>query len=343
MHKAFTWILCVLVFILMGGLILSGCSDSNGSSTIDNNLNSSTITAEDNNNLMRLVIPANTVPAETTFTFEQIPEMELPAGAVGTGMEIGPDGIEFENPVTLTVFYDPHNLPPEVNPEDLVLGVVINGEWVILDTEHDTENSCLTAEISHLSIYGIINPSELDNYRVVELSPVDDAYVSIREDYDTLERLVSLTGGEERLLVSDYDDTYKDYSYFKFDLSGIPDSASVISACLQLYINWYDNNDGRFGIYEVMENWSEDDDDRLISFAPTPSGHASTSIQGFRTIFITNLVRKWYNGETSNYGLALAQADVLDYSEGEGLMAEFRSKENGNQSGKPTLKIGYIE
>jgi len=68
--------------------------------------------------------------------------------------------VTFDNPVPITLTYDPDNIPAGVNEEDLKLAWYDEdaGKWVELTSIVDPEANTITAEIIHFSKYAIIAP-----------------------------------------------------------------------------------------------------------------------------------------------------------------------------------------
>jgi len=80
---------------------------------------------------------------------------------IGAHIILGPDGIIFDQPITLTTTYDPDDLPPRASEGDLVIGLWDKslGQWVELeDCTVDSVNNTISAPISHFSRYTIIAP-----------------------------------------------------------------------------------------------------------------------------------------------------------------------------------------
>ena len=85
---------------------------------------------------------------------------------IGLTYDIFPDGATFDEPVTITLTYDPDELPEGVNEEDLVIAVWDEdaGEWVELDTIVDPETNTISIQQTHFSKYAIFA-------RVAEVEP----------------------------------------------------------------------------------------------------------------------------------------------------------------------------
>lgn len=101
-----------------------------------------------------LEIPEGALFEETVFTFEET--TTHPEGAISKVYDIGPEGAQFELPVTLTFSYDEAGLPEGTSEEDLEIAVVEAGEWKHLVTLVNTADNELSTEVTHLSVYGIV-------------------------------------------------------------------------------------------------------------------------------------------------------------------------------------------
>jgi len=93
-------------------------------------------------------------------------DIELPpppenTTVVGLSYNIGPDGATFDRPITITLSYDPGDIPRGVDEVDLAIALWDKdaGEWVTLDgCIVDTVNNTISAPISHFSRYTVIAP-----------------------------------------------------------------------------------------------------------------------------------------------------------------------------------------
>jgi hypothetical protein len=76
-----------------------------------------------------LEIPAGAVSEETGITVAEVP----PSGTALTSVEFGPAGLEFTEPVIVTLAYDPATIPPGLDEEDLALNLLDDqGRWIVL-------------------------------------------------------------------------------------------------------------------------------------------------------------------------------------------------------------------
>ncbi|MFC1897778.1 hypothetical protein ACFLX8_04370 [Chloroflexota bacterium] len=79
--------------------------------------------------------------------------------AIGFHYDAGPDGTTFDKPITITLTYDPDNLPPRASEGNLVIALwdEAAGEWVELTgCIVDTVNNTISAPIDHFSRYTTI-------------------------------------------------------------------------------------------------------------------------------------------------------------------------------------------
>jgi len=80
---------------------------------------------------------------------------------VGAYYDVGPHGIIFEQPITITCTYDPGDIPPGVNELDLFIALWDEGvsEWVPLEgCIVNTADNTISAPVHHFSRYAIISP-----------------------------------------------------------------------------------------------------------------------------------------------------------------------------------------
>jgi hypothetical protein len=123
------------------------------------------LTTEDGK--LTIVIPGGTViltedgaaPVELIIAVDESPP-PLPDGAViiGTAYSFKPNGVTFDESMTLTFTYNPNSIPGNVNEEDLVIAYydVATSKWVELESVVDTEANTITAEVSHLTTFAVL-------------------------------------------------------------------------------------------------------------------------------------------------------------------------------------------
>jgi hypothetical protein len=122
-----------------------------------------TITSKDSK--VRMVVPAGAVPGGTAITITATDTPPPPADAThpvkGTTYVFGPEGTRFGTPVTVTISYDPANLPAWVVPGDLVLRRWDGTAWSTLsDLEVDPVAKTVTGTTPGFSTVGVyfLNP-----------------------------------------------------------------------------------------------------------------------------------------------------------------------------------------
>ena len=104
-----------------------------------------------------LDVPAGAVSANTEVTVEQLPTGLADARVVGSVYEFGPDGTSFDPPVTITLRYDPTDLPVGVSPRLLRLHTFVSGYWQLVPgSTVDTDNGTVSGETAHFSTYAVL-------------------------------------------------------------------------------------------------------------------------------------------------------------------------------------------
>jgi hypothetical protein len=86
---------------------------------------------------------------------QDVPPPPANAYLVGCAYDFGPDGATFDPPITITLNYDPAEVPEGVAEEDLVVAYynVATGQWVILPSTVDTTAHTITATVDHLTLF----------------------------------------------------------------------------------------------------------------------------------------------------------------------------------------------
>ncbi len=111
-----------------------------------------------------LIVPPNAVTADTIFSINQALGAPSSDRVVGTVYDVEPTGTIFTPgvPAKLTLPYDA--LPAGVDSATLRLGTLDQGVWTVVtdsstDTVIDAANKTVTAPITHLSMYTVLQPS----------------------------------------------------------------------------------------------------------------------------------------------------------------------------------------
>ncbi|MEQ9401480.1 MAG: hypothetical protein RJQ04_20100 [Longimicrobiales bacterium] len=126
-----------------------------------------------------LELPPGAVPEDVllTATPAQLPA-DAPPFVAGTVWDFGPDGIVFDQPVTLTITYDPADLPPGTDESELRIHKFVDGEFVQQDAGVvDLENRTVSALVDGFSVFVLMerlfpgSPQDLDGpiVRLVEM------------------------------------------------------------------------------------------------------------------------------------------------------------------------------
>ena len=110
---------------------------------------------------VELVFPAGAVDESVLITAK--PATGLPTETTlvpGTAFDFGPDGIVFAEPVTLTIGYDPANVPLGVPEEELRLHKLVGSIYVQVDAGVvDVANHTVSGAIVGFSVFAILRRS----------------------------------------------------------------------------------------------------------------------------------------------------------------------------------------
>ena len=137
---------------------------------------------------VNLVFPAGAVGEAVFITAE--PATGLPVQPVpipNTAFDFGPDGIVFDEPVTLTIGYDPADVPLGVPEEELRLHKLIDGGYVQAEAGVvDVANHSVVGTIDRFSVFVVLR-----TLRVTTTSPMPNGTVSI-----AYSQTLAATGGD---------------------------------------------------------------------------------------------------------------------------------------------------
>lgn len=86
------------------------------------------------------------------------PPTPPPDGAVVLAYNFGPDGAQFNPPITLTLNYDPNSLPSGTVESKLYIAYWDGTKWQTLQSTVDTANHTVTTQISHFSAFALMVP-----------------------------------------------------------------------------------------------------------------------------------------------------------------------------------------
>lgn len=128
---------------------------------------------------VQLQLPPGVLENDVFFT--ATPVTDLPTGGPpvvpGTAWDFGPDGFTFDEPVVMTIAYDPTALPAGVAESELRIHELVDGEFVQQPAGRvDPVARTVSAEVDGFSVFVVIprDPSsqqdaELPNVRAVEV------------------------------------------------------------------------------------------------------------------------------------------------------------------------------
>lgn len=108
-----------------------------------------------------IAVPANATESPLGVTIDPAPvDLSQPANAEvvgGSTVELGPEGTTFDTPVTLTLRYDPSNLPKGMDEQALRLATLVNGQWQqVKGSAVDPVTHTVTGQTPHFSTYGVV-------------------------------------------------------------------------------------------------------------------------------------------------------------------------------------------
>lgn len=150
-----------LVLAVVATVFAGACSSSDGpptGPTVDNAVGPAGGTLSAAGGRVTLAFPSGAVSTNTTITVEVASSVPASAGLVpGSAYRFSPEGITFQQPVTLTVRYDPAALPAGVSDTSLALYKVVDGAWQPAGVSlRDTAAHTVRAAIQGFSTYGVL-------------------------------------------------------------------------------------------------------------------------------------------------------------------------------------------
>ncbi|MCX6667631.1 MAG: hypothetical protein NTV74_05275 [Euryarchaeota archaeon] len=151
-----------IIFVLLA-VAFSGCQEKSNTSTsredFSVNENQNVITAANVHVIVE--IPAGALTTQTTITVE--PATNLPTNStcvLDTAYTFGPDGLQFQQPVTLSIAYDDGKIPTDIFAESLKLAKLVSGTWqIISDSYVNTTSHTVKGTITGFSTYGLVGNS----------------------------------------------------------------------------------------------------------------------------------------------------------------------------------------
>ncbi len=134
----------------------------------------------------------------TELAPENLPDLPQNFSIVGLPYDFKPDGVTFNPPATLTISYDPAEIPEGVSEENLLIALwdTDAGEWVILEgCTVDPATHTISTPVSHFTAFAVLAYTHPDAFRVGSLT-ISPAEVDIG-DTVTISVLVTNAGDVE--------------------------------------------------------------------------------------------------------------------------------------------------
>jgi hypothetical protein len=158
-----TKLIAIGIIILLSTVTFSGCQEKSKTSTgreeFSVNENQNVITTA--NVHVVVEIPTGALSTQTTITVE--PATNLPTNStyvLDTAYTFGPDGLQFQQPVTLSIAYDDGKIPTDISAGSLKLAKLVSGTWQILSDSHvNTTSHTVKGTITGFSSYGVVGNS----------------------------------------------------------------------------------------------------------------------------------------------------------------------------------------
>ena len=126
-------------------------------------------------------------------------------------------------------------------------------------------------------------------------------------------------------------------SYLNFDLRPLPSGAVIDSANLSLYQTLSTSATTAIDIHQVTSYWDFTGISWNVqpTYSTTPLASTTYPTAGSKSVAVTDLVKKWYSGETINYGFMIKAKDELQTKR------EFGSSRNAIPDRRPKLTVTY--
>jgi len=133
-------------------LLFAGCEDESQTTTLTGTVGPEGGSLDMGNVTMN--VPAGAVDQSHEIKVEVAEN--APAGNIGQAYDIGPDGLQFSNPVTITISYSVGDIPSGVDESSLVLATTEGSQWRNIEgSTVNTTAHAVSGNVTHLSIYGV--------------------------------------------------------------------------------------------------------------------------------------------------------------------------------------------
>ena len=105
-----------------------------------------------------VTVPEGAVDSALTVTIAPAPANQLPEGAAGKAVDVGPEGAEFLQPVTVQLAFDPDALPDPTRADLTWVGGVVDGEWEpLLDPVVDEAARVVRGTTRRAGRFGVVH------------------------------------------------------------------------------------------------------------------------------------------------------------------------------------------
>lgn len=378
------------IFFGFGALFLLACSggakisqgnDASAGTQRANNLTSASveISAETggyvNVGSAKLKIPAQAIAADTKITAE-ITDIQLPEGgpkAVGKGIKLSPEGLQFLTPAELEICYPGTDLASLNEKRVLVYYQMDNGEFAAIAGNVDQNTHCVKSHIEHFSSYvaaavgfsGPTSPPNINTVNLLPATPVAGIPVRIRTIIDDVNGTppipgvvvaatihYSINGGTVQvapLQIDPTDDTVINRYYFE-----VPGNQVTVGGNIKYFIEAIDNVNQRSTrpvqptnplaapIYTTINITSAAMGVRLTPASPAAVAAGNLQISaGFSQMFTAQATvngTTWFNIPASGYALSNVSLGTLVQTG----PSTIRFNATGAQAGQATLNLGAL-
>lgn len=144
---------------LIAAFLLSGCGsdDLTGPSSVGR-VDPGGGTIEAQGGQVSLTFPPGAVSSDVEVTVEPAPAPPADQGLLpGSAFDFGPDGLQFEEPVELTIEFDRAELPEGALEAGLAIHLAVEDGWRRIEgSTVDDANGRVTAQINSFSVYAVV-------------------------------------------------------------------------------------------------------------------------------------------------------------------------------------------
>lgn len=284
----------------------------------------------------KIIIPEGSVPTNTTITMHTInPSQSLPSNSFSAGgaVEFGPDGTQFEKPVTITLpYYDVDNdgFIDGTNISEELLGVKIfsqnNGFWEGVQViKIDTDSNLITFRTTHFStgipIFGDIHSDIFNGATKVEINTIDTGVVNSDTDVDFFKVYIHRPGileirtvGQINTNIKVYDSSYNiiaNSNYVCFGESSMKvdiDPGNQVST--PYYIEVTNDGSSNFGSYHIGVDFYYKTANATV-FPITYSTHDYVNLDSFLNMQIDNAISTTIGLGLSTLGYSIPGVNIF--------------------------------